>query len=201
MTALALLLIVSGALASALVVYRSGDRVDVLVARTDILPGQRVEAGHLGVARVAAESGAVVPASARQNFVGSVATTRIPAGTLVNRTMFLRGSVIPANAVVVGTVLNAQQRPARPLAPGNVVRVYLAGRGTDSSTVGVPGQTLLDAVRVVEVDSGTSRSSMAVSVLVPANLARRVIPAAASGQLAVARLADDVVPVVDFRTG
>ncbi|NAZ84512.1 hypothetical protein GTR02_22165, partial [Kineococcus sp. R8] len=79
--ALGLLLIVGGALGSALVVHRSGDRVDVLVASRDILPGQRIEAGDLGVARVAADGAAVVPASARQAFVGTYATSRVPADT------------------------------------------------------------------------------------------------------------------------
>lgn len=202
LAALALLLIVTGALASALVAYRSGERTDVLVARVDILPGQRVERTHFGLARVAAENGAVVPARNLPNFVGSVATTRIPAGTLVNRTMFLRGSAIPSDAVVVGLVLTAQQRPARRLQPGDVVRVFSVARGDALAAAGpLAGRPLLDAVRVVEVDSGASRGSVAISVLVPAPLARRVVPAAASGQLAVTRLADDTVPAVDFRTG
>ncbi|NLT55725.1 MAG: hypothetical protein GXX79_14450 [Actinomycetales bacterium] len=203
LAALALLLIVAGALGSALVAYRSGHRVDVLVARVDIKPGQRISDSDLGVERVATDSGGVVLASARQNFVGTVATARIPAGTLVNRTMFLKGSAIPGDAVVVGAVLTTAQRPARALQPGNVVRVYLVGRNevSGAAAAGTPGEVLLPAVRVVEVEAGTSRGSVAVSLLVPAGAARRVVPAAAAGQLALARLADDTVPAVDFRTG
>src|SRR5687768_16946461 len=44
LAALAVLLILAGALGSALIAYRSGDRVDVLVASDDILPGQKIDA-------------------------------------------------------------------------------------------------------------------------------------------------------------
>ena len=43
LAALAILLVLAGALGSALVAYRSGSRVDVLVARHDIGPGEQ---GH-----------------------------------------------------------------------------------------------------------------------------------------------------------
>ncbi|GAA0288642.1 SAF domain-containing protein [Kineococcus aurantiacus] len=83
--AFGLVLVVGGALGSALVVHRSGDRVDVLVARHDIAPGELLTADDLGTARVAADGAATVPAGALANFVGTYATTRIPADTLVNR--------------------------------------------------------------------------------------------------------------------
>src|SRR4051795_8048453 len=83
LAALALLLVVAGALGAALVVYRSGHRTDVLVAAHEIRTGERVTADDFAVARVAADSDLVVPASERAAFVGSFATTTIPAGALI----------------------------------------------------------------------------------------------------------------------
>lgn len=63
-------------------------------------------------------------AAALANFVGTSATTRIPQGTLVNRSMFLPAStVVPPGSAVVGVVLSASRRPAHELRAGEVVRV------------------------------------------------------------------------------
>jgi hypothetical protein len=202
LAAVAVLLILAGALASGLLVYRSGERTDVLVARADIDPGHRMTAADFTTARVAADGSAVVDAAARQNFVGSVATTRIPAGTLVNRSMFLKGSIVPENGAVVGLVLAPNQRPAEDLQPGEVVRVYLVPRA-DAGGVAADGAPLARAVLVVSVGKSRAGSSQGVpvSVLVAPGTAPALIAAAASGQVAVARLAADTKPDVAFRTG
>lgn len=196
-----LVLVVAGALGSALAVHRSGDRVDVLVAREDIAPGELVTAADLGTARVAADGAAVVPAAALANFVGTSATSRVPAGTLLNRTMFLAGDTVPADAAVVGVVLGPEQRPTDALAAGDVVRAYLVAPDGSSTVSGQPvGTVLLDAARVVAAggagdvagDSGT------VSLLVPTTAAAQVVAAAAAGQIALVRLADATAPPVDL---
>ena len=91
--ALAVLLILVGALASAWLVYRSGNRVDVLVARDDVTVGQVMTAEDFVVARVATDDAPVIVASAIGNFTTGQtrASTNIPAGTLLNRDMFLEG--------------------------------------------------------------------------------------------------------------
>lgn len=199
LAALAVLLILGGALASALVAYRSGGRVDVLVARHDIPIGQAVGPADFGVARVAADGAAVVEAAAAANFTGAAATTRIPAGTLINRTMFARGSVIPATAIVVGVVLSAQQRPAAGLRAGDVVRVYAVPR--DSSGVAAATQ-LAAAVRIAEVGTaGDNAANVRLSLLVDGQQANGVVAAAAAGQIVVTRLSADTQPAVDFGKG
>ena len=192
-----LVLVVAGALGSALVVHRSGDRVDVLVARHEIAPGEQVGADDLGVARVAADGAAVVPASALHNFVGTYATARIPADTLVNRTMFLAGDTVPADAAVVGVVLGPEQRPSDALGAGDVVRAYLVAGDGASTVSGQPaGTVLLQAARVVAADGGADGGG--VSLLVPAAGAAEVVAAAAAGQVALVRLADATTPPVDL---
>ena len=205
LVAFGLVLVVAGSLGSALVVHRSGDRVDVLVARHDIAPGQRITAADLGTARVAADGAAVVPAAALGNFVGTYATSRVPADTLLNRTMFLAGDTVPADAAVVGVVLGAEQRPTDALAAGDVVRAFLVASDGSSTVTGQPaGTVLLDAARVVAAGgAGAATGDVAtdsgtVSLLVPTGDAAQVVAAAAAGQVALVRLADATTPPVDL---
>ena len=62
LAALALLLILLGALGSALLVFRSGDRESVLAASHDIAFGQVVSRSDFTTVRAAAEGAALVPA-------------------------------------------------------------------------------------------------------------------------------------------
>lgn len=210
LVAFGLVLVVGGALGSALVVHRSGDRLDVLVARHDVAAGELITAEDLGTARVAADGAAVVPAAALENFVGTYATTRIPADTLVHRSMFLAGDTVPADAAVVGVVLGAQQRPTAPLTSGDVVRAFLVSSDGAGTVSGQPaGTVLLGAARVVAAGSATAGTgtggagSLAadtgtVSLLVPTDRAADVVAAAAAGQIALVRLADSTTPPVDL---
>ncbi|WP_380156872.1 SAF domain-containing protein [Kineococcus sp. R86509] len=201
-----LVLVVAGSLGSALVVHRSGDRVDVLVARHDIAPGAVVTAQDLGTARVAADGAAVVPASALANFVGTHATSRIPADTLVNRTMFLAGDTVPTDAAVVGIVPGPEQRPGDALAAGDVVRAFLVASDGSTTVTGQPaGTVLLASARVVAGGSAAAAGvgdvagdPGTVSLLVPTADAAQVVAAAAAGQVALVRLADATVPPVDL---
>ena len=197
LAALALLLIVAGALGSALVAYRSGDRVAVLVARRDIPVGAEVTREDLTTAQVSADGAASVSASAAANFVGTWATTTVPAGTLINRTMFRVGSPTPPGAIVVGVVVSATQRPAAPLRTGDVVRAYLVPKGNDSLS-GTPGRILIRAARVVDVRGGSNSDSTAVSLLVPETLAQGVVPAASAGQVSLTLLGANTTPVIDL---
>lgn len=195
-----LVLVVAGALGSALVVHRSGDRVEVLVARSDIAPGERITTDDLGVALVAADGATVVPAASLANFVGTVATSRIPAQTLVTPAMFLAGDTVPAGAAVVGLVLAPEQRPSEALEPGDVVRAFLVTADGSSTVSGRPaGTTLLEAARVVAGGAGgTATGGDTVSLLLPVDAASDVVAAAAAGQVALVRLADGTTPSVDL---
>ena len=200
LVALALLLVVAGALGSALVAYRSGHRVDVLVVQRDIPPGHKMASSDFGTARVAADNGSVVKAGAKSNFIGSYATGRIPAGTLVNRTMFRVGGVIPNGAVQVGVTLTVNQRPAQELQVGDVVRAYLVPKSTTGPAV-TTGQVLVGAARILNVQTGSSaENDVTISLLLSQDDARSVLPAATAGQVAVALLPDATVPPVDLLT-
>lgn len=198
LAALAVLLVLGGALGSALIAYRSGDRVDVLVARETVEVGQELTRSDFGIARVASDGAQTIEAAALENFVGTTALGRIPAGTLLNSQMFLAASgVVPPRALVVGVVLGPTQRPAQDLREGDVVRVFLVPR---ESAEGSVGTVLASAVRVAEVGTAAG-DSLRLSLLVPEDGATTALIAAAStGSVAVSRLAPDTLPAVDFRT-
>lgn len=195
LAALALLLVLGGALTSALLAYRSGDRVDVLVARGDIQIGQQVGTGDFAIARVAADGAQQITAEAAPNFGGTYATTSIPAGTLLNRSMFRSGSVVPDRAVVVGVVVSASQRPAEDIRTGDVVRVFSVPRDAGNAQA---GSVLAPAVRVAEVTPGGGEA-LRLSLLVPEGSATAMVAAASTNTVAVSRLSADTVPAIDFR--
>lgn len=197
--ALALLLVVAGALGAALVVYRTGQKVDVLVAAHEIKPGEKVSGSDFSVSRVTADADSVVRASDESNFLGTYATTDIPAGTLVNRLMFQAGSVIPADGVLVGVNLAANQQPSSGISAGDVVRAYVINKSSDSLT---PGQALVDAARVTDVSAASSSSgnSTTVTLLVTSSAAPALIAAATQGAVAVAELPKSTKPPIDLVT-
>ncbi len=196
LAALALLLVLGGALGSALIAYRSGDRVDVLVARDTIEAGSILTSNDLTVARVASDGAATIPAEAAANFQGSSVVSRIPAGTLLNRSMFLAGNVQPEGSVLVGVVLSATQRPSTPLRSRDVVRVFLVPRDTGTGQVAT---VLATAVRVADVPQLVG-DDLRLSLLVPVENVTNVLTAAATGSLALTLLPPETPPAIDFRT-
>lgn len=198
LAALALLLVLVGALGSALVAYRSGSRTDVLVARHDIPVGQKITRSDLSVARVAADSSNVVDAQYLSRFLGSFATGRIPAGTLVNAKMFKVGDVIPSGAQLVGMVVDTTRRTTQRPQEGDVVRIYYVSQAGGQPVGDVaPGDTVVRAARVMQVGRGSSSDGTSITVLVKDNVAGLLAEFAASGSLAVSVLPEDTPPVVD----
>ena len=199
LAALALLLVLVGALGSALVSYRSGSRVEVLVARGDIALGQEITRADLTTARVAADGGDTIDAAAIGNFIGTRAASSIPQGTLLNGRMFLAGDVVPAGAQVVGVVVDITRRTTERLSPGDVVQlVYVSGSGDGQNAAASPGDAVVKAARVVDVGNGGGSGLLSVSVLVPDADAGLVADLASGNSLAMTLLPDDTKPVVDL---
>lgn len=118
LAALALLLVLVGALGSALIVFRSGDRISVLAARSDITFGQKVTENDFKVVRVAADDVPLLRPSQLESLTQERAVSSIPAGSLVSPGMFSADSPVPGGGVAVGIVVDATQRPSRAPQPG-----------------------------------------------------------------------------------
>jgi Flp pilus assembly protein CpaB len=195
LAALAVLLILGGALASGLVALRSGERADYLVLRSDVDPGDQIGPEDLGVARIAGTGANAIAAEQRAQVVGQYARTKLFDGTLLTADMLSPRPTVPAGAAVVGMVLTPERRPAGRLAPGDVVAVYTVPRPDEP---GGQATQLLSAVEVVEVDevSTGGGSAVAVSLLVPEADAQELALRSTLGQLAVAKLSPGSTPLV-----
>jgi hypothetical protein len=180
------LLIVGGALASGLLILRSGDRDGYLVVVRTVDPGQRISEDDLGVAQIAGNGANAISMASRADVVGDYATTRIFPGTLITEAMIADNVEIPNGQTVVGAVLSTSQRPAARLRPGDLVTVLAVPRS--DGTGGEVSVVLLDSTEVVAVEDTSTNDALAVSLLVPNARVPAVTAAAAQGTVAVARL-------------
>ena len=113
--------------------------------------------------------------------------------------MFQVGNVIPSDGVVVGVSLSRSQRPAAPVATGDVVRAYLVVKNSTSAAGAPPSQVLVDAARVVGVSSVSSSSdTVTVSLLVTRSGAPALIAAAGDGAVSIGELPKAAKPTIDF---
>ena len=118
------LLVVVSALGGVLLFSSTDDRVDVVVAATELLPGQPVERADLRVARVAVDDGiTTVTPDAVANLVGQQAIGRVPAGTLLSPGMFADELPLEPGEVVFGAALDPGEAPLSALQVGTPVEL------------------------------------------------------------------------------
>lgn len=201
LAALAVLLILGGALVSGLIVLRSGQRSDLLIVRRDVAPGQVITDADLGVARLAGTGAHAVSADARPQIVGTFATARLFAGTLLSRQMVQAEPSVPVGSAVVGLTLTANQAPAGGVAQGAVVRVLVvpARGGTGEAVVLVQAARVTSGARASSADEARDLSrgnGTSISVLVPQDVAPAVAAASAQGEAAVVQLPPGTTPTV-----
>ncbi|MFT4082989.1 MAG: hypothetical protein QM638_10415 [Nocardioides sp.] len=198
LAALALLLILIGALGSALLVFRSGDRESVLVAAGDIPFGHVMKSTDFHTARAATDTGYLIDASRLAEFVGLRSTSAIPEGSLLSPRMFTT-TLIPDGGEAVGIVVDADRRPSDVPTPGQVVRVYYVA-GENSSSTEIPrNRVIVNAARVLSVGAGDSAGTESVTVLVSSDVAEDVTNYASSQNLALTILPDDTKPGIDTK--
>ena len=196
LAALAVLLILLGALASALLVFRSGERDSVYFAAHEIPLGQVIQESDLGTAQAASTGGRLLGTQYKSDIVGKIATTRIPEGTLVNGGMYA-AKVVPENGQLVGLVLDANRRPDPVPQPGQIVSLVFVSNGNAvENPPGRTGDSVIEAVEVMGVSRGGNGAQTVVTVLVPEDDAGEVARLAASSNLAVTQLSDDTVPAI-----
>jgi hypothetical protein len=192
MAALAVLLIVGGALISAYLVMASGRRVPVISVVQPVAAGQRIPASALREVQVSAGGGIdYIPWGDRGKVTQTYATVTLVKGSLLTNGMISSGSSVAKGTVVVGLALKPGQLPAGGLQPGDRVALYAvssqAGQnGAQSGTVLAPVATVYDVVQPGQND--IQADQVAVSVTVPVDQAPEVTQAASGGAVAVALL-------------
>lgn len=182
----AVLVAAGAALLFALLWTNAGERQPVLAVVSDVSAGEVVEQPDVAVMRVAADPQLrLVPAGEIASVVGQVATSDLPAGSLLTRDQVGPGPALPAGSAVVGVSLTGGQLPTPTLRAGDRVRV-----------VGTAGPEGLDVASPVAVEGrvfGVERSAelpgtVVVSLEVAEMAAAEVARAAAADRVSLVLL-------------
>jgi hypothetical protein len=137
LAALALLLIVGGALAAGLLVIQSGKRVAAIEISHQVTAGQRIPLSALAEVQVSSDTGLnYVPWAQASQVTRFYAATTLPPGTLLTSAMVAQGSNITAGRDILGLALKDGQWPTQ-LQAGGHVAIY-AVSGQNSAAAGCP---------------------------------------------------------------
>ena len=190
LAALAVLLILGGALTSAYLVMASGQRVSAIRIAHPVAAGQRIPLSALEEVQVS-DTGAdyFINWSERAAVTRAYAAVPLVQGALLTNRMVSTTNDAARGRVVVGLALKPGQFPSRGLETGKRVSLYAVGGGTGG---GPRAGTVLSADAIVvgmsqTRDGGRLRGDQtSVDVAVPPNEAPAVTQAASAGAVAVA---------------
>ena len=181
LAAIAVLLIVGGALVAGLLAIRMDSRVGVLAARNTIAPGSEITAEDLTTVQVASEGISLIGAQYEKEIIGTYAKGTIYQGMLVDTNMITEKSPVGSGRVIVSVQLVPALTPERELARGDLVQVVRASgntsTGSDAEDAEDVTQGLVISVSRPKEDSLGGASSGSVSLLVPEEDAKDVIDA------------------------
>ena len=202
LAALAVLLILGGALASAYLVMASGERVSAIRIAQPVAAGQRIPASALEEVQIGDTGIQFISWSEREKVTRHVAAVRLVKGALLTNSMIARGDAPENGRLVVGLALKPGQFPSGGLEVGRHVALYAVGTGQSG---GPRAGTLLSEDAIVMGVSGDDgggalggarlRSDQtSVDVAVPPEDAAQVTQAASAGAVAVALIPDGAKP-------
>lgn len=132
---LAVLLIVGAAAVAGLLAVRVDTRTPVLVASRAISVGQPITTEDLAVQRVAGDGLNVIAAGSASSLVGNYASENIPAGRLLDTSMFASQGFLKEGTVAVGVALTAGRMPASGIQTGDIVQVVAVKDGVATVVV------------------------------------------------------------------
>ncbi|GGO53012.1 hypothetical protein [Streptomyces lasiicapitis] len=200
LAALAVLLILVGALGATVLVLRAGDRVEVVKVTKRIAPGESVNTGNSTSVMVAADSDVHYIKKSKLSALSKLkARTTIYPGTVVVGEMFDDKGGLPTGKASVGLALKEGQYPST-LKQGDTVALYrVAANGSSSSNDNDKGTgggssasrtPLVADARVGLVnskeDATISTGNLSITVLVDNDDVAAVTSAASLGEVAVA---------------
>jgi len=202
LAALALLLIVGGALVAGLLAVRMDSRVPVLVAAQDIEPGAEITKEDLRVSRVASEGLGLIPEEYAEQVIGAYATTGIKANTLLDENMVSSKDPVPDDRAVVSVPLDGKLAPGR-ITSGDVVQVVrTTGTSGSSDKPEIIGTAYVLEVTEPKTDElGASQDVPTASLIVLDEAALDVIDAASAGEAGLAILDSGQDPDVELEVG
>jgi hypothetical protein len=198
LAALAVLLILVGALGATMLVLRAGDRIEVVRVTAEIPAGESVGDKVTSVLVAADDSINYVPWNDRDTLKKFRAKSTIPEGTVVIGDMFEEDNGLPAGRALVGVALKEGQYPAD-LENGDIVSAYRVGstRSGSSDSTGADsdasdGSLLVENASVSNKKSNSdatiSTGTLTLTLLVDEADAAALAQAAAAGEVAVVRV-------------
>jgi hypothetical protein len=171
-------LVVIGALASAVLRSGAGQRIAVLVVARPVAAGGVVHEADLRDVDLSPAAGvATVAASRRGAIVGRRAAAPLAAGMVLSDALLARGAKLEAGEAVVPLSLGTGRVPVE-VGPGDRVAVMAAGAPTAASD-GSGGGVLAEG-RILSI-SANSNDATVVSLVVVEGSAAAVMAAAARG--------------------
>ncbi|MEV5435238.1 hypothetical protein AB0K80_04285 [Streptomyces sp. NPDC052682] len=198
LAALAVLLILVGALGATMLVLQAGDRIEVVKVTKEIQAGESVDDSDVTSVMVAADDSINYVKWTQLDTLKTLkARTTIYKDTVVMGQMFGKKTELPAGKAAVGLSLKEGQYPAD-IKPGDVVSAYRVGTngsgnsdsaGSGSGSSSSSGGALVDTARVSGVsddsDATVSTGNLSLTVLVDQADAAALASAAAAGQVAI----------------
>ncbi|GLW05452.1 hypothetical protein Misp01_05820 [Microtetraspora sp. NBRC 13810] len=187
LAALAVLLILGGALTTTLLVLRSGDRISVIRISQQVAAGQPLSEGVLEEVQIADTGIEHVLWAERGEVAQTFARVTLLPGTLLTESMAVTASEeLGPGKARVGLALKAGQMPTRLRRGDRVQVIHVSGRSESrEGDVEVLAQSaLVDSVGAPE----RSGSSGLVTVIVDSTVSPQVAAYASNGQIALAEL-------------
>ncbi|WP_448642308.1 SAF domain-containing protein [Geodermatophilus sp. URMC 63] len=190
--ALAVAMVVLGALGAAYLATSLGRTSPVIAVAREVPWGQSITAADLVEARVSADPALdPIPYGERDRVIGMVAATTLTPGSLLTREALNEQPLPPPGQQLVGVGVSAVQLPATSLRPGDdVLLVPVAGSGATGApdAAGTPGP--VEATVVRSGPPGTDGLRV-VDVLVDAADGPDVAARAAAGLVAIVVVAGE----------
>ncbi|GGL73577.1 hypothetical protein GCM10010129_16510 [Streptomyces fumigatiscleroticus] len=199
LAALAVLLILVGALGATMLVLQAGDRIEVVKVTQPIPVGGSVDDSNVTSVMVAEDDSINYVRWTQLDALKKLkAVSAIPKGVVVVGEMFGEDAGVAQGKATVGLSLKAGQYPTG-LEPGDVVAAYRvgsdSGSGSGSSSSGSSSTTsdslLVDRAVVSSVPNGkssddlVSSTELPVTLTVDADAAAPLAQAASSGEVAL----------------
>lgn len=190
--ALALTMVVLGALGAAYLATSLGATSPVIAVAREVPWGQQLTAADLVEARVSADPVLTpIPYAQRDQVIGMVAATTLTPGSLLTREALTEQPLPPAGQQLVGVGVSAVQLPTTPLRPGDdVLLVPVAGSREAQSPAGPVAPRTVPATVVRSGSPGTDGLRV-VDVLIDADDGPDVAARAAAGLVAIVVVAGE----------
>ncbi len=162
LAALAIVLILGGALAVGYLMLNTSKRVAAIEISQPIGQGQQITMADMKQVEIAADSGiSYVPWSEASQVTRFFAGTSIPSGTLLTNNMVVRTNTLTNGRSVMGLALKDGQLPAG-LVVGDHINIYEVSDATEACP-GTPGSLLSGNAVVLNIGNPSATSSSAVA--------------------------------------